>query len=74
MKPRDMFKLAVRILGLIFLYRGLAAFPTLFAGIFGSAMNAFVAILMVFWPLLVAYVLLRYAERFVSYFYPESDV
>jgi hypothetical protein len=74
MKPRDIFKLAVRILGLIFLYHGLVAFPALFAGVFGSAQNAFVMFLMVVWPLLVAFVLLRYAAWFVSRFYPDSEV
>lgn len=73
MKPRDLFKLAVRILGLIFLYHGLAAFPTLFAGILGSARNAFVIILMVVWPLVVAFILLRYAAWFVGYFFPDSE-
>ena len=42
MKPRDIFKLAVRLLGLVFLYHGLISLPTLFTGIFGSALNAFV--------------------------------
>ena len=73
MKPRDIFKLAVRILGLIFLYRGLSFFPTLFTGIFGSTQNAFAMILMCAWPLLVAYWLLRFAAGITQFFYPESE-
>jgi len=73
MKPRDIFKLAVRLLGLVFLYHGLISLPTLFTGIFGSALNAFVIFLMVAWPLLVAYILLRHAAWFANYFYPESE-
>ena len=73
MKPRDLFKLAVRILGLIFLYRGLILFPTLFTGEFGSGQKAFAMILMSAWPLLVAFWLLKFAAGITQFVYPESE-
>lgn len=73
MKPKELFKLAVRLLGLIFLYHGLIMFPTLFTGIFGGVTNEVVTILMFAWPMLVAYFLLRHAEQVVNYCYVESE-
>jgi hypothetical protein len=73
MKPKELFKLAVRLLGLIFLYQGLMLFPTLFTGIFGGIGNAIMMILMFAWPMLVAYVLLRHAAQFVDFCYLESE-
>ena len=73
MTPRNLFKLAVRLLGLIFLYHGLIFFPSLFAGIFGSGTNAFVMFLMFGWPLVVAFCLLRFAPKITDFFYPKSE-
>jgi hypothetical protein len=73
MKPKELFKLAVRLLGLIFLYQGLMLFPTLFTGIFGGVTNEVVTILMFAWPMLVAYVLLRHAAQFVDFCYLEPE-
>jgi hypothetical protein len=73
MTTRNLFKLAVRLLGLIFLYHGLLFFPTLFTGIFGSATNAFSMILMCAWPLVVAFCLLRFAPEITEKFYPKSE-
>jgi hypothetical protein len=73
MKPRDIFKLAVRILGLVFLYHGLMFFPTLFAGIYGSIRNAIPMTLMCVWPLIVAFVLLGFAPKITEFFYPKSE-
>ena len=73
MKPKEIFKLAVRLLGLIFLYHGLIFFPTLFTGIFGGGTNAFVMILMFAWPMLVAYFLLRHAAQIANFCYIESE-
>jgi hypothetical protein len=73
MTPRNLFKLAVRLLGLIFLYQSLSAFPSLFAGIFGSTANGFVFILMVVWPLIVAFCLLGFAPKITDFFYPRSE-
>ncbi len=73
MTPRNLFKLAVRLLGLVFLYQGLISFPTLFTGIFGSGANVFVMILVLAWPLIVAFCLLRFASEITEFFYPESE-
>ena len=79
MKPRDLFKLAVRILGLVFLYHGLSSVPILFGGIIGSssyAMNSTYLvniILIVGWPLLVAFGLIGFASKFTDFFYPKSE-
>jgi len=73
MKPRDLFKLAVRILGLIFLYHGLSSVPVLFQGIFGSTSNAIGFIFMIGWPLIVGFSLLKFAPMFTEFFYPKSE-
>jgi hypothetical protein len=73
MKPRDIFKLAVRILGLVFLYHGLSSVPVLFQGIFGSASNAISFFFIVGWPLVVGFALLGFAPKFTDFFYPDSE-
>ncbi len=73
MTPRNLFKLAVRLLGLVFLYHGLLFFPTLFAGIFGSTANANWMILNCVWPLVVAGCLLGFAPKITDFFYPKSE-
>ena len=77
MKPRDIFKLAVRILGLAFVYHGLTALPvTASAGltaIMGGQVDRFVlTLLMAIWPLAVAYWLLRGAPLLMHVAYPET--
>ncbi|HEY4415344.1 MAG TPA: hypothetical protein VGO57_06595 [Verrucomicrobiae bacterium] len=73
MKSRDLFKLAVRILGLVFLYHGLSSIPVLFQGLFTGISNAVSIILMVGWLLVVAFVLLRFAPKIADYFYSPSE-
>src|SRR3974390_827261 len=79
MKPPDIFKLAVRLLGLVFLYQGLQALPTAVIQFCGAipTMNS-LAIIMTLatagWPLLVAYWLLRGAPLVMRTAYPESEV
>ena len=75
MKSKDLFKLAVRLLGLVFLYHGLLGLPTLLQLIFFSAGsgNIIMSILMLAWPLLVAYWLLRGAPLLIRIAYPETD-
>ena len=65
--------MAVRILGLIFLYHGLMSVPVLFQGIYGSFRNAIGMIIAVGWPLVVAIALLGFADRFTDFFYPKSE-
>ena len=69
MTPRNLFKLAVRILGLVFLYHGLIMFPTMLCG--PSGMPA--TIIMVIWPLGVVFCLLRFAPKITEFFYPKSE-
>lgn len=73
MKPRDLFKLAVRILGLIFLYHGLTSVPMLFSAVFGGLTALLGSVIMVGWPLVVAWWLLSGAPPIVSIAYPESE-
>ena len=75
MKSKDLFKLAVRLLGLVFLYHGLLGLPTLLQLIFFSAGsgNIIMSILMLAWPLLVAYWLLRGAPLLIRIAYPDAD-
>ena len=73
MKPKDILQLAVRLLGLVFLYHGLTSLPTLIPMAFsGSATNLFMSVLMVGWPLLVAYWLLRGAPLIMRIAYPDA--
>ncbi len=72
MKPKDILNLAIRILGLAFLYRGLSAIPIAPAALFGSVGTAIMAVLTVGWPLLVAYWLLRGAPLLMRIAYPDA--
>ena len=72
MKPKDIFGLAVRGVGLLFLYRGLSMLPTLIPTAFGGPATFFMAILMFGWPLLLAYWLLRGAPLIMRIAYPDS--
>lgn len=77
MKPRDIFKLAVRILGLAFVYNGLTALPAtapavLMAFMGGQVVNFVFALLMAIWPLAVAYWLLRGAPLLMRIAYPDT--
>ncbi len=72
MKPKDIFGLAVRLLGLVFLYHGLLALPTtLLQAVGGSFWNTIVGILIVGWPLVVAYRLIRGASPLTRIAYAE---
>jgi hypothetical protein len=75
MKPKDIFSLAVRILGLIFLYHGLLALPSVVPLIFaGPPVGTFIGgILMVVWPLLVARWLLSGAPLVMRLAFPDKD-
>jgi len=71
--PRNIFKLAVRILGLIFLYHGLLFFPQVFVAIFDRAPNASGMLFMVAWTLAVAFCLLAFAPKITDFFYAKSE-
>lgn len=77
MKPQDVLKLAVRILGLVFLYHGLETLPPaviqFFAAVSSNSFGTILAgLLMVGWPLAVACWLLRGAPLIMRIAYPET--
>jgi len=86
MKPKDILQLAVRLLGLVFLYHGLRALPLAVGQIIGSfprdlslgipsgfSFRGFlVGVIMAGWPLLVSYWLLRGAPLIMRIAYPDS--
>ncbi len=71
MNSKDIFSLAVRILGLAFLYRGLSALPIVLPTLFGGFGNAIMCALTVGWPLLLAWWLLRGARLIMRIAYPD---
>ena len=78
MKPRDIFNLAVRLLGLVFLYQGLQALPPAAIQFCGAILNinsgAILASLVTAgWPLLVSYWLLRGAPPILCTAYPDAS-
>jgi hypothetical protein len=78
MKPQDILKLAVRLLGLIFLYQGLQALPTALVQFCAAIriMNSgmiLTSVMFAGWPLLVAYWLLRGASLIMRTAYPDSE-
>ena len=73
MKPGDLLKLAVRVLGLVFLYRGLSALPTVIPLMLTSAIGKFViSLLLVVWPLAIAWWLMGGAPLLTHRAYPQS--
>ena len=74
MKSREIFKLAVRLLGLVFLYHGLFALPATLVALIPTARAAGSGdIVLVFiiqiWPLVLAYWLVRGAPLLVKIAY-----
>ncbi len=79
MKPQDIFKLAVRLLGLVFLYHVLQMLPMVVGELCQTVarleiVRAFLGIVMIGWPLAVAYWLLRGAPLIMRIAYPEAPV
>jgi|JI6StandDraft_1071083.scaffolds.fasta_scaffold768275_1 hypothetical protein len=84
MKPQGILQLAIRLLGLVFLYQGLqtlpvavgafcAAVPSLFSTpLSDNVVRIFAGFLMIGWPLAVAYWLLRGAPLIMRIAYPET--
>jgi hypothetical protein len=77
MKPKDIFKLAVRILGLVFVYHGLTGLPEAASAVFtalrfGDALTFILTPLMAAWPLVVAFWLLRGAPFIMHIAYPHT--
>ncbi len=83
MKPPEIFKIALRLLGLVFLYHGLLPLPMTVVQIISAFANrnvpqALFTLIMLAWPLFLAWWLLRGAPLLVRLAYPEikttSDV
>lgn len=81
MKPHEILKLGVRLLGLVFLYQGLAILPAsvvqLSVFVVGLKIgSALTSLLQAGWPLLLAYWLLRGAPLLMHIAYPgpQQDV
>jgi len=73
MTPKSVFGLAVRVLGLVFLFRGLSALPELLS-IFstGSFRGSLGIVIMIAWPFVLASWLVRGAPLLVRIAYPDS--
>ena len=77
MKPKDIFGLVVRLLGLIFLYEAAEKLPLALSATFPgfksiSGIGFLSALFMVGWPLVVAYWLLRGAPPVSRLAYPDQ--
>lgn len=77
MKPKVIFGLAIRLLGLVFLYQGLstlsAIIPMIISGSLGSFMGLFMTVLMSAWLLALAWWLIGGAPQLINHAYPGSD-
>ena len=77
MKPKDIFNLIIRLLGIMFLYQAVEKVPLAVSAIFPgfahfSGVGFFSALMMVGWPLLVGYWLLRGAPPVARIAYPDE--
>jgi hypothetical protein len=77
MKPKDIFGLIVRLVGLIFLYESAEKVPLAFTAIFPgfktiSGIGFLSALFMVGWPLAVGYWMLRGAPPISRLAYPDE--
>jgi hypothetical protein len=78
MKPKDIFGLAVRLIGLVFLYQGLTAVPNAITSVFPVFphpfwRNLFPSLLIVGWPLLIGYWLVRGAPWLMQKAYGDGS-
>jgi hypothetical protein len=77
MKPKDIFGLIVRLVGLIFLYESAEKMPFAFSATFQgfksfSGIGFLSALFMVAWPLAVAYWMFRGAPPISRLAYPDE--
>ena len=78
MKAKDIFGLALRLIGLMFLYQGLNLFPTALSSICPVFphiywRNIIPSIILVGWPLLVAYWLIRGGQPLLKLAYGDEN-
>jgi hypothetical protein len=77
MKPHDIFNLAMRLIGLIFLYQGLSAVPAAFHNfcpIFPhfNFRSLFPSLILVGWPMAVGLWLIKGAPWLMRWAYPNQ--
>lgn len=78
MKPKEIFGLVVRLIGLAFLYQGLSAVPnavTSICPVFPHFFwrNLFPSVLIVGWPLAVGYWLVKGAPKLMQLAYGDQE-
>lgn len=78
MKSKEIFNVAVRLIGLLFLYQGLSAVPNALGSVCPVFphfyfRNLLPALFMVGWPLVLAWWLVRGAPRLMRLAYPEES-
>ncbi len=78
MKQKEIFQLAVRLLGLAFVYQGLTALPISSQALYGAVLHPqhvidlIVTMIAAAWPFIIAYWLLRGAPLLLRIAYPEN--
>lgn len=77
MKPKDIFNLVLRLIGLLFLYQGLASVPAAvqnFMPVFPHFQfrTLFPSVVLIGWPLFIAWWLIRGAPWIMRIAYPEQ--
>ena len=76
MKPKDIFSVAVRVIGLLFLYQGLTAVPAVINNWYLFPQMKFAAIIpsliAIGWPLFIAWWMVRGAPWLMRLAYPEE--
>ena len=77
MKPDAMLKLAVQVLGLVFLYHGLMNLPMAVVSVCEGigqlrVVGTLTTVAMAAWPFALAYSLLRHASHIVQISYPDK--
>jgi hypothetical protein len=77
MKPKDIFGLLIRAIGLLFIYQGLASLPVAVGNFCGVFILTFRVLfsngVMVCWPLIVGFLLIQAAPWLIRWAYPAED-
>jgi ABC-type sulfate transport system permease component len=74
MKPRDIFGLILRLMGLLFIYNALDKVPLAISSLRASfGMGLYTTLMIVVWPLLIAFWLFRGAPPISRMAYPREQ-